>query len=498
VNWTIKNLLLFVSVSLLSCQEKSTLPIVVVGSLKDVEGNILGELFAQILENAGEVQVHRELGLGGTGVLFEAFEAKRIDVAPQYSATLANVVLRRPELTHFADIKRETSAFFDVGSPLGFNNTYGIGMRSDVAQKNQLTKLSDLKNHPWRGGVTAEFLDSEHGLPGMVKTYSLNLGQARSMEHVISYVALENGDVDFVDVYTTDASIEQQHLVVLKDDLNFFERYEGLVIAAKGFSSKYPKSWAALEALGGTISDSQMTKLNAELELKKREPSDIAQEFLQSRSLIPAKKNGAKTDVNSKQNQFLTWTLQHLFLVSVSLFLALLLGIPCGIFAGHRPKLGRWMLSMVGVVQTIPGVALLCFFIPLLGIGTPPALTALTLYALLPIVQGMVTGLLATTHSLHEVAAVLGMTPLQKLWRIELPLAVPALLAGVRISAVTTVGTAALAAFIGAGGYGTPIAKGLALADWSLVFQGALPSALLAILAHGLFSLIEKRLVQSE
>jgi osmoprotectant transport system permease protein len=485
-------LVLTTALLMVSCTTPSDKPKVVVGSLKDVEGTILGEIFAQVLESTGEVQVERQLGLGGTGVLFEAMAAKRIDVAPQYSATLANVILKKPALTTFAQIAGEARALFDVGAPLGFNNTYGIGVTQASADEHHLGKVSDLRGRAWRGGVSPEFMQSPYGLSGVIQQYGLSLGEVKSMEHVISYVALAQGAVDFVDVYTTDAAIDRQQLVVLRDDLNFFPRYEGLALARKGFAEAYPRSWAALELLQGTLSDAQMTKLNAELEIEKKSPGLIAQTFLKNlqtpivSAVVPV----------SEVHQFMVWTWQHMLLVSVALFFALLVGIPLGIWAGHRPRLGRFALSAVGVVQTIPGVALLCFFIPLVGIGTPPALMALTLYALLPIVQGMVTGLAATAPSLHQVSQVLGMTRSQKLWRLEMPLAFPALLAGVRVATVTTVGTAALAAFIGAGGYGTPIAKGLALADWSLVFQGALPSAVLAILAHGFFSWVEARVLK--
>ena len=174
---------------------------------------------------------------------------------------------------------------------------------------------------------------------------------------------------------------------------------------------------------------------------------------------------------------------------------ATVVGLPLGILAVRSVSLGQIELMTVGMLQTVPALALLCFMIPLLGIGTLPSLVALFLYALLPIVRGTYTGLVTLDRQLLEIAGVLGLDGWRRLVRIELPLASVSILAGVRTSAILTVGTATLAAFIGGGGYGTLIVRGLALDDVSTILAGALPAALMALLVHALFELVDRLLI---
>jgi osmoprotectant transport system permease protein len=277
---------------------------------------------------------------------------------------------------------------------------------------------------------------------------------------------------------------------VLDDPLGVFVRYEGLVLARSGFAREYPRSWAALGRLVGRLSDATMTRLNGEFEIARRSPSAIAADFLAStgmpRPALRGKAAGAEPG-------WLRLTLEHLALVAASLAMALAVGVPIAWWASQRPAVAKAVLSLVGVIQTIPGIALLCFFIPVFGVGWEPAVYALAAYALLPIVQGVVTGLTQIDAGLRDVAGVLGMTDGQRRRRVELPLAAPALIAGIRVAAVINVGTAALAALVGAGGYGTLIVTGLALNDWRVVLQGAVPSAGMAMLIHALFAALESR-----
>jgi osmoprotectant transport system permease protein len=194
-------------------------------------------------------------------------------------------------------------------------------------------------------------------------------------------------------------------------------------------------------------------------------------------------------------NEVLTSTLDHLGLVGISLAVAVILGVPLGIVAARFRLLGQLELVSVGVVQTIPALALLCFMIPVFGIGKVPALVALSLYALLPIVRGAYTGLITLDRQLLEIAGVLGLTPRQRLVKIELPLASVAIMAGIKTSAVVTVGTATLAAFIGGGGYGDLIVRGLALNDVGTILAGAVPAALMALAIHALFELFDRVVV---
>ena len=180
---------------------------------------------------------------------------------------------------------------------------------------------------------------------------------------------------------------------------------------------------------------------------------------------------------------------EHLVLVGISLFFAILVAIPLGIVAARLPALGTWILGFVGVIYTIPSLALLAFMIPLLGIGGPPAILALFLYSLLPIVRNTHAGLTDISPVLIESADALGLAPGSKLRHIELPLAAPSIVAGIKTSAVINVGTATLGALIGAGGYGQPILTGIRLDDIGLILEGAVPAAILALLVQSLFDI---------
>jgi osmoprotectant transport system permease protein len=491
--WLALGIALAASAAALGCARAEERAVIRVASLRDVEGQVLGEILAQLVESAGEARVERELGLGGPGVVFAAFHAGEVDLMPQYSGTLAEDLLREPRLTDFATIRRRVESLgYEVLGPLGFNNTYGIGVARGVAQRHGLRRISDLRGRRWRGAVTPEFREAAAGLGPMLKAYGLALGEVRTMEHALAYVALARGEVDFVDVYTTDATIRSQDLVVLDDDLGVFVRYDGLVLARSGFARRFPRTWAALGRLVGRLSDATMTRLNGELEIARRAPSAIAADFLASELGVHARDVREELG-RATEPRWLRLTLEHLALVAVSLAMALGIGVPLGWWASQRPAVARAVLSLVGVIQTIPGIALLCFFIPLFGVGWEPAVYALAAYALLPVVQGVVTGLTQIDASLRDVAAVLGMTDRQRRRRLELPLAAPALIAGVRVAAVINVGTAALAALVGAGGYGTLIVTGLALNDWRVVMSGALPSAAMAMGIHALFAALEAR-----
>jgi osmoprotectant transport system permease protein len=196
-------------------------------------------------------------------------------------------------------------------------------------------------------------------------------------------------------------------------------------------------------------------------------------------------------------DNFWRLTRQHVVLVAAAILGASLIGIPLGILAAFVPRLRQAVMALVGVLQTIPALALLAMLIPLLGrIGTVPALIALFLYALLPIVRNTCTGVLQVPAGLRMAALALGLSRRDRLLHIDLPLALPVILAGLKTAAVMSVGTATIAAFIGAGGYGERIAIGLALNDNTMMLAGAIPAAVLALLTQGVFDLMERVLVR--
>jgi osmoprotectant transport system permease protein len=185
-------------------------------------------------------------------------------------------------------------------------------------------------------------------------------------------------------------------------------------------------------------------------------------------------------------------TLRHVTLVAISLLVAILIAVPLGLILERAAGRAEAAIRAVGVLQTLPGIALLAFMIPLLGIGVLPALVALVLYSLYPIVRNTYTGVRDADPAAVAAARALGMTDAQILRQVRLPLAAPVIMAGIRTAAVIDVGTATLAAFIGAGGLGEPIVSGLALSDTRMILSGAVPAAILAVLVDGALGAVER------
>lgn len=196
--------------------------------------------------------------------------------------------------------------------------------------------------------------------------------------------------------------------------------------------------------------------------------------------------------VLAKMPELLEKTGEHLVLTGTSTGLAILIGVPLGMLIVNRATLRGPVLGAAGVIMTIPSLALLAFFLPLLGIGVKPAISALTLYALLPIVRNTYTGIAEVPAELREAAMGMGFTPKQQLFQVELPLAIPVVIAGIRTAAVIGVGIATLSSFIGAGGLGDFINRGLALNNTRLILMGAIPAAILALIIDFIIGIVEK------
>lgn len=462
-------------------------PQVTIGSKKFTESVILGEILGQLATNAGaEVTVRSELG--GTRILWSALQRGEIDAYPEYTGTIASEIFAG----HVDDIaSRLRTEGVVMSRPLGFNNTYVIGMQEARAEALDIRTISDLVDHPeLRFGFSNEFMDREDGWPGLQRTYALPQESVRGMDHDLAYRGLDAGAIDVIDLYTTDAEIEYYDLRRLEDDLDYFPRYDAVVLRRADLDARAPSVVAAFGQLADAISAAEMTKLNAESKIGKRPEAEVASDFL-SREL----------DVTTHPPNRGAWqrfwrnTAEHLFLVIVSLGLAIVVAIPLGVLAARRPRAGQWILGVVGVVQTVPALALLVFMIPLLGIGAAPAIAALFLYSLLPIVRNTHAGLHDIPSPLIESAMVLGLSNAERLRYVELPLAARSILAGIKTSSVINVGTATLGALIGTGGYGQPILTGIRLDDVGLIMQGAVPAAVLALLCQGGFELAERRLV---
>lgn len=458
-----------------------------VGSKRFTESYILGEIVARVA--GGE---HRP-GLGNTAILYEALRSGGIDVYPEYTGTIAREILKTQENFDLAALNARLKPLGLAASvSLGFSNSYALGTRGPIQS------ISELKSRPdLRIGLSHEFLGRRDGWPGLSEAYGLPQ-KPRGLDHGLAYEALVAGELDVIDLYSTDAKIERYGIRVLMDDRRFFPAYDAVLLHRSDFPARFPAAREALKKLENRIDNATMVRLNARAEIDKLAFAQVASEFLA----------GGKTHARPASSTRSLWATlfgpdfgrllgEHLALVFASLAAAVVAGVPLGMLAAGRRWLEQPVLVATGLVQTIPSLALLAFLIPLTGtIGAWPALIALFLYALLPITRNTHAGLVQVPRGLVQAGIGLGLAPLQILRHVKLPLAAPTIMAGVKTSAVINVGTATIAAFIGAGGFGERIAQGLALNDHVVLLAGALPAAALALAVHALFELLERSLTR--
>ncbi|MBS2039668.1 ABC transporter permease subunit [bacterium] len=452
-----------------------------VGSKSFTESVILGEVIQRHLSSHSISSQHRSQ-LGGTRVLWEALLAGSIDVYPEYTGTLAQEILHQPGLEGEALRTRLAEQGIGMTESLGFSNTYALAMRADRASQLNLSKISQLKSHPdLQLGFGHEFLQRQDGWLRVQQRYALPQTKVVGTDHDLGYAALVAGQLDVMDAYATDAEIAHHQLFLLEDDLEVFPRYDAVILYRLQSQNQLG---IPLKQLEGRLDREQMTKLNEKVRLGGQSESEVASAWL-----------GASTPHQPGLGErLLKTTGAHFRLVATSVSLACLLGLPLGMLCHSRPFLGQAVLPMVSSIQTIPSLALLVFLLPWGGLGTGTAMTALTLYALLPIVQGTYLGLQTIPTSLQESARALGISPRCRWTRIDLPLALPNIVSGIQTAAVIAVGTATLAALIGAGGYGEPILTGVRLARTDLLLEGAIPSACMALLVQWFFTRWQSRL----
>ncbi len=472
-----------------------------VGSKRFTESYILGEIIAQTARRTGEAPTTHQQGLGNTAIVFAALRNGAIDLYPEYTGTVAFELLGRSQGADLNELNRILGQNgLGVAVPLGFNNTYALAMTEKRAAGLAIRTLSDLAHHASiKLGLSQEFLNRKDGWPALQAAYALE-ARPRGLDHGLAYEALAAGQVDVIDVYSTDAKITRYGVRILEDDRRFFPGYDAVVLYRLDFPQRFPRSWAAVKTLEGRITAPRMAAMNAQAELDGRPFTEVARDFVER-----PQNTGSSARVERASRSFLRvlfgpdlarLTLEHMALVLAALFPAVAVGVPLGICAAYSRRAGRWILAAVGLLQTIPALALLAFLITLMGtIGSGPAIVALFLYALLPIVANTGSGLADIPLPLRESAHALGLPWMARLRRIELPLASRNILAGVKTSAVICVGTATIAAFIGAGGYGERIVAGLAVNDTLMLLAGAVPAAVLALMVQWGFDGLERWLV---
>lgn len=461
-----------------------------VGSKAFTENVILGEMAAHLITGTGATSVH-ERELGGTRVLWNALLRGDLDLYPEYTGTIRQEILAGQNIPEDGIAAAVAEHGLRVSAPFGFNNTYAIGMREQVAAELGIRIISDLIGHPDLVlGFSNEFMDRGDGWPSLRDRYRLPQQNVQGLQHDLAYRGLESGAIHAMDMYSTDAEVEYYGLRVIDDDLGHFPVYNAVFLYRADLEQRHPDVVQSLLRLEGLIDDKTMAALNARAKLDRIPEAEVAADFLAANLKI-------ETEVEEVTflDRLALRTREHVTLVVISLLAAILVAVPLGVFSARLPRLGQIILGATGIVQTIPALALLVFMIPALGLGTPPAIAALFLYSLLPIVRNTYTGLHDIPLGLRESAEALGLPAWVRLRRIEMPMASRAILAGIKTSAVITVGFATLAAFIGAGGYGQPIMTGIRLDNTALILEGAVPAALLALIVQGLFDLSERLFV---
>ncbi|AHG92368.1 ABC-type glycine betaine transport, periplasmic subunit (plasmid) [Gemmatirosa kalamazoonensis] len=486
---------------------------VVVASKPFGESYLLCEMFAQLLESHG-IAVVRRPGLGATEVAFGALRRDAIDVYPEYTGTGLLAVLHdslppaaaRDPRAVYAYVARASTERFGVRwlAPLGFQNTYAVAVRRATADSLALRTLDDLARAAprLRAGLTADFIGRPDGLPGLARAYGLRFAEVRPLAPAVKYQALAARAVDVIDGYSTDGLLAKYDLVALDDDRRFFPPYEAAPVLGPRAASRADVV-ATLSLLAGRLDEPRMRALNRRVEVDGEDVARVAADALRDiglgRGARPAGAARSATRTTSlgaylwgRRATIASLTARHLALVGAALGLAAIVAVPLGLALERARGAAGPTLGALGVLETVPSIALLAFMLPLLGVGVLPALVALWLYALYPIARGTYTGVRDADPAAVEAAEALGATAAQRLLLVRLPLAAPVIMAGVRTAAVITVGAATLAAFIGAGGLGEPIVTGLALADTRLVLSGALPAAALALLVDAALGAVER------
>lgn len=488
---------------------------VVVGAKNFPESRLLAEIMAQLIEAHTTLRVERRVNLGGTTVVFTALRSGEIDLYPEYTGTGWSVLLSRPDPVHdplraFVEVQRAFEARWDLRwlDPFGFSNGYALAMPRDRAAALGVSRISDLPplTDQLRVGFSHEFIERDDGYPGLRAAYGLDLPELRGMEHGLAYQALDDGELDVVDTYSTDGKLARADVRLLEDDRHAFPPYDAAPVIRAETLRAYPQLEPVLRRLAFSISDDQMRALNYAVEVERRPFEEVARAFLDTQGLRrEAATPAAGGEADTRGALALLWDRraetaalvgEHLALTGIAVAIAVALGVPLGLWLTRHERWAGPVLGATGVVQTIPSLALLAFMIPIpgLGLGKTSAVVALLLYALLPIVRNTYAGIRGIDPELREAARGMGLRDGQVLRLVELPLAIPTLMAGIRTATIISIGVATLAAFIGAGGLGDPILTGLQLNDGRLVLAGALPAAALALGVDALLAWLERAL----
>ena len=455
------------------------------------ENTLLAEVLAQLLEADG-YEVERRFGLGGTLVCYEALVSDEVDLYVEYTGTLLQAILKRnlenPTIAELNEVAPPEVALLDS---IGFNNTYAVTLKAELAERLGISRVSGLTAHPdLVMAFSHEFMSRNDGWPGLKATYGLDAAPT-SIDHGLGYLAIDEGKIDITHAYSTDGDLERYRLITLEDDKRYFPEYLAAPLVRRELPAEVK---AVIGKLAGRLDDPAMRALNAQIVIHEREFADVAREFLLEEGLVG--EGAAPVQTASMWRSIAGNTLTHLKLTAIALAAGIGFGVPLGVLVFRNRRLSRIVVYVAGLLQTIPSMALLALMIPIFSIGMKPAIVALFLYSLLPILRSTTTALVTIDPVLKRVAEAIGLTHRQQLLHVLIPMALPNILAGVKTAAIISIGTATLAAYIGAGGLGDPIFTGLSLNNTNLILQGALPAAALAVVVELLFEGLERLLVK--
>ncbi len=476
---------------------------IVIGSKSFTESYILCELIAKTVADQTHIATLTKEGMGSTGIVFNALKTGDIDVYPEYWGTLTQEILGLADRSTLEEVNQRLLPLgLQAGVFLGFNNAYALAMPRSMSEAYKIESMADLALHPeLRLGLSHEFLARKDGWPGVSKAYHLGGFKPVGIEHGLVYQAVANHKIDVIDAYTTDSRLISGDLVLLRDEQHFFTSYQAILLYRIDAVKSNSNILAALSSLQKRITNEAMQSLNARVEHDHQSAKSVAETFYSDNLHLGHRVSQGVDKPQSDwrhflefftQYDFLRLTVQHAELVIFSLILAIFVGIPIGVCIYYVPKVGKPLLYGVSLLQTIPSLALLSFLIfAVNSIGFLPAFIALFLYALLPIIEATQSGLRSVDRSVIEASKALGTGFWPQLWHIELPLCKSTLYAGVQVAAVWTTGTATIAAFVGAGGYGERIAQGLSTNNTEMMLEGAIPSAVFALLMRKIIHTIE-------
>jgi len=308
-----------------------------IGSKKFTESVILGELVKGMIQTQN-IQVIHIRELGGTRVLWNALLRGEIDIYPEYSGTLIQEILANEKISDVQDLPHILAKYhIKMSRPLGFNNTYALGMLPDLAAEKNINKISDLRFHPeLRFGFTNEFMDRQDGWPGLQQEYQLSQNNVHGLDHDLAYRGIAGGSIDVIDMYSTDAEIDYYQLKILTDDHNYFPEYMAVFLYRSDVDTNFPKALDAIFLLQGQISEQQMQNLNKRVKLEGFSESQVTVDFIEDRFNFAIDREEVTILSRLCEN-----TVDHLFLVGISLLAAILISIPLGIIAFRFENWGR-------------------------------------------------------------------------------------------------------------------------------------------------------------